>query len=62
MRGSRPGHLPPPSQSQQVGRVCAAEGCTTTLSVYNEGPTCWQHTDLNFPALRGKRLRDRRRR
>lgn len=25
-------------------RSCAADGCGTRLSAYNNRPTCWQHT------------------
>jgi hypothetical protein len=27
------------------GRVCAAPGCTTELSRYNESSACWLHAD-----------------
>ena len=36
--------------------TCAAPGCSTKLSIYNLGSTCWQHADLSFPNYRGKRL------
>jgi len=56
MKGSRPGKLPPPSPTSHTGRVCAATGCSTKLSIYNLSATCWQHSDLVFPNYRGKRL------
>jgi hypothetical protein len=56
MKGSRPGKLPPPSQTSETGRTCEAPGCHTKLSIYNLGSTCWQHADLVFPNYRGKRL------
>jgi len=56
MKGSRPGRLPPPSQTTHQGRTCAAPGCATKLSIYNLGSTCWQHADIVFPNYRGKRL------
>jgi len=57
MKGTRPGHIPPPSRTaEQNGRTCAHPGCVTTLSRYNLGSHCWQHTDLVFPNYRGKRL------
>ena len=56
MKGTRPGHLPEPSRRTPTGRVCGAEGCSTRLSVYNAGLFCWQHTELEFPNYRGKRL------
>ncbi|HEX9411330.1 MAG TPA: hypothetical protein VF986_06530 [Actinomycetota bacterium] len=56
MKGSRPGKVPPPSPTTSGGRICAAPGCSTRLSIYNLGATCWQHADLSFPNYRGKRL------
>ncbi|HEX6208893.1 MAG TPA: hypothetical protein VF097_02295 [Actinomycetota bacterium] len=48
--------MPRPSKLEAAGRVCAAPGCETGLSIYNAKSTCWQHTDLTFPNFRGKRL------
>jgi hypothetical protein len=56
VKGRRPGHLPPPSQPQDEGRVCIEPGCETRLSVYNEGLRCWQHSGIRFPNYRGRRL------
>ncbi len=56
-KGTKPGHLPAPSRTEEEGRVCAFEGCRTKLSVYNEGAYCWQHSDVVFPNYRGKRMR-----
>jgi hypothetical protein len=56
MKGTRPGHLPEPSRQTPSGRVCAAQDCSTHLSVYNTGALCWQHTEIEFPNYRGKRL------
>lgn len=56
MKGNRPGHLPPPSRTEDEGRVCAHPGCKTKLSIYNAGRLCWQHADIVFPNYRGKRL------
>jgi len=56
VKGTRPGHLPPPSRREEKGRVCAAHGCNTRLSVYNLGSHCWQHGEITFPNYRGKRL------
>jgi len=56
MKGTRPGHLPEASRQTSSGRICAADGCSTRLSVYNAGRYCWQHTDIEFPNYRGKRL------
>ncbi len=54
-KGTRPGPLPPASKPERAGRVCAHPGCETTLSVYNRSEHCWQHQDVVFPSLRGKR-------
>lgn len=48
--------MPRPSKVESAGRICAAPGCETALSIYNAKATCWQHTDLTFPNFRGKRL------
>jgi len=56
MKGSRPGKVPAPSPTSSTGRTCAAPGCSTKLSIYNLGSTCWQHANLSFPNYRGKRL------
>jgi hypothetical protein len=60
VKGTRPGHLPPPSRATDGIRTCAAPGCSTKLSRYNEGDYCWQHADVTFPNYRGKRLDPRR--
>ena len=59
MKGTRPGHLPPPSRTTDRRRVCAEPGCETKLSIYNESELCWQHADVTFPNFRGKRLERR---
>lgn len=59
-RGTRPGPLPPPSGKGSEGRVCEFPGCETKLSVYNRSRFCWQHDDVVFPSLRGKRRGDGR--
>jgi hypothetical protein len=56
MKGTRPGHLPPPSRPTGAGRTCAEPGCTTKLSIYNTATMCWQHAEVVFPNYRGKRL------
>ncbi|HEY7659057.1 MAG TPA: hypothetical protein VIC58_00495 [Actinomycetota bacterium] len=59
-KGTRPGRLPHASDTEEPGRICAHDGCATTLSVYNAAPFCWQHADVVFPTYRGKRLRKNR--
>jgi hypothetical protein len=31
------------------GRMCAAPGCSTTLSIYNPERTCFVHSKTTFP-------------
>ena len=54
-KGTRPGHLPPPSPTHDAGRVCSHPSCRTMLSVYNLDDRCWQHAEVSFPHYRGKR-------
>jgi hypothetical protein len=35
--------------------VCAAEGCSTKLSIYNKWNFCWQHEPVHEYISRGKR-------
>lgn len=37
-------------------RVCSHDDCEKTLSTYNKGPNCYQHSSLRFPRVRGKQL------
>lgn len=45
-----------PSRSFARGRVCAAEGCLTRLSIYNDGSYCYQHEPTAVPRMRGKKI------
>jgi hypothetical protein len=56
-KGTRPGHLPRPSDPRSADRLCSQPGCRTRLSVYNTSDRCWQHAEVVFPNHRGKRLR-----
>lgn len=56
MKGTRPGRMPPASRTHGEHRTCAVPGCSTKLSAYNPADRCWQHDDVTFPNLRGKRL------
>lgn len=49
VRGERVGRAPPPNRSYGAGRVCAAAGCTTRLSIYNPGRFCWPHEPAVLP-------------
>jgi len=54
-KGARVRSLPRPNRSYGTGRVCAAEGCETKLSVYNRWVFCWQHEPLHSYSPRGRR-------
>ena len=55
LRGARVHALPRANRTFSGGRVCAADGCETRLSVYNRGTLCWQHTPLRYDVLRGRK-------
>jgi hypothetical protein len=38
------------------GRVCREEGCSTKLSVYNDGAHCSLHAPMVVPRTRGKKI------
>lgn len=42
----------------QTGRVCTESGCRTLLSKYNRHDTCFQHSPIRFPRVRGRIQRD----
>ena len=57
VKGTRPGHLPPPSiRSERADRACAGPGARRSSPPTTSGTHCWQHTELTFPNYRGKRL------
>lgn len=45
-----------PSRSFGAGRVCREPGCTTKLSIYNNGKYCYQHEPMAVPRTRGKKI------
>ena len=57
VKGTHPRELPRPNRTFEEGRVCAHESCETRLSIYNRSPSCWQHTPVRFPFVRGQRKR-----
>jgi hypothetical protein len=57
IRGARVRDLPKANRTYPAGRVCAAEGCGTKLSVYNRWNYCWQHEPVHEYVPRGKRKR-----
>lgn len=54
-RGARVRDLPKANRTYPGGRTCAAEGCSTKLSVYNKWLFCWQHEPVHQYIPRGKR-------
>jgi hypothetical protein len=54
-RGGRIRELPRANRTYPGGRTCAAEGCSTQLSVYNKWQFCWQHEPVHQYVSRGKR-------
>jgi hypothetical protein len=56
-RGARVRQLPRANRTYARGRVCAAEGCNTKLSIYNRWSFCWQHEPVHAYVSRGKRKR-----
>lgn len=56
-RGARISELPRANRTYPRDRVCAAEGCTTRLSIYNRSEFCWQHEPVRTYVSRGKRRR-----
>jgi hypothetical protein len=36
--------------------VCRQPGCTTRLSIYNNGKFCYQHEPMIVPRTRGKKI------
>ena len=45
-----------PSRSFKRGRVCHEDGCTTILSMYNDGKFCALHQPMEVPRTRGKKI------
>ncbi|HEU4865581.1 MAG TPA: hypothetical protein VF028_02250 [Actinomycetota bacterium] len=54
-RGARIRELPKANRTYPGGRVCAAAGCNTKLSIYNRWDFCWQHEPVHDYVPRGKR-------
>lgn len=54
-RGARIRELPKANRTYPGGRVCAAVGCSTKLSIYNRWDYCWQHEPVHEYVPRGKR-------
>jgi hypothetical protein len=54
-RGESVRTLPRANKKYTAGRVCAAAGCETKLSMYNKWQYCWQHEPVHSYVPRGKR-------
>ncbi len=54
-RGAQVRALPRPNKRFAEGRVCAAPGCGTKLSMYNKWKYCWQHEPVHSYVPRGRR-------
>ena len=54
-RGEKVHKLPKPNRTYTGGRVCAADGCETKLSIYNKWDYCWQHEPVHTYISRGRR-------
>ena len=54
-KGARVRSLPRPNRRYSAGRVCAAEGCDTKLSIYSRWVFCWQHEPVHSYSPRGRR-------
>ena len=58
LRASGLGELPRRSPTYSPGRVCAAEGCRTLLSIYNPSKLCWPHESPRVYVARVRRKRE----
>ena len=57
LQASGLGQLPRRSPTYSRGRVCAAEGCRTLLSIYNPSKLCWPHEPARVYVARVRRKR-----
>lgn len=42
----------------QPDRVCTEPDCHTRVSIYNRNDTCFHHSPIRFPRVRGRLRRD----
>jgi len=57
LRGAPVQALPRRNRVWGTGRVCAAEGCSTKLSIYNRARYCWAHEPIHYYIPRGRKKR-----
>lgn len=55
IKGGSVSALPRKSRQYAAGRTCARPDCPTRLSTYNRNSTCFTHSTMKIPRLRGKK-------
>jgi hypothetical protein len=45
-----------PSKAFGRDRTCRQPGCSTKLSIYNNGKYCFQHEPMAVPRTRGRKI------
>ena len=45
-----------PSRAFDKNRTCREPGCSTKLSIYNNGKYCYQHEPMAVPRTRGRKI------
>ena len=55
IRGARVLGLPRRSRLYMKGRTCAYSGCSIQISIYNRATTCFAHSEVKVPRLRGRK-------
>ena len=55
LRGALVQSLPAANRTYPEGRVCAADGCDTRISIYNGSMLCWYHEPARMRLPRGRR-------
>jgi hypothetical protein len=57
LRGAHVRALPRRNRTWSQSRVCAQDGCITTISIYNKSKYCWAHEPLRYYIARGRKKR-----
>lgn len=57
LQGALARRLPTANRTYPEGRVCAADGCDTRISIYNRSTLCWNHEPARIRLPRGRRKR-----
>jgi len=55
LQGALVRSLPAANRTYPEGRVCAADGCDTRISIYNGSKLCWQHEPARIRLPHGRR-------